>query len=90
MRFLTHALAASVGAALAVGGVAVAAPRHQENVAAQIRQLQLNDMRLKRAAGNLCVWFKHAPRAIELPSGDATLAGWLYNVGLSCDSFGLH
>lgn len=90
MRLSMHILAAAAGAALAVGGVAVASPRNQENVGVQTRQLQPDDARLKSAAGNPCVWFKHAPRGIQLPDADAALSAWLYKVAVGCDTFGLH
>ena len=56
----------------------------------QLRQLHFDDMRLQRAAGNLCVWFKHAPVESALPRNVAALVVWLSDVALSCDRFGLH
>jgi len=90
MRLLTYIAALLVGAALAGGAVAVASPTSSPSLAKQVQQLQSDNVRLKRAVGNLCVWFKHAPTAIELPSNTQALASWLYNVGLGCDTFGLH
>lgn len=89
-RVFTHALALLIGAALAGGMVAIAAPDHSSTLPAQVAQLQRDDARLKRAVGNLCVWFKHAPAAVEFPKGDEPLSSWLYDVGLGCDTFGLH
>lgn len=93
MRLLTHTAALLVGAALAAGTVAIASPSNSAtgpNLSKQVAQLQKDDARLKFTVGNLCVWFKHAPSAIQLPTGDQALAYWLYNVGLGCDTFGLH
>jgi hypothetical protein len=93
MRLLTHTAALLAGAALAAGAVAVASPSASPatgpNLFKQVAQLQKDDARLKFTVGNLCVWFKHAPTSIQLPN-DQTLAAWLYNVGLGCDTFGLH
>ena len=80
------ALTVAFGVGLAVGSAALA-DRSQaapNGYGKQIAKLQWDVQRLKRAEGNLCVFFRHAPNV-----NDLALAGWFRQVAIGCNTFGV-